>query len=238
MTSLFRPHVASRCVGFLRWYAHPRALQRDESDPCDALGALSEPIQSEGGLPTTAITRVDDNVSDLMRRSAHLTQAAEAPPGAAYCGATSRGMLGKVSVKNPAIVLHYRERADSFSRTIKDLEVLDRDAHAPAIGLLSVQGSIALADAVLAAVEGVRSKGDDHGEAARRLRRWCSAHTLADGGIKHFEWLLGKKNHFSYEDGRVDPSHLLLAKVKMEQFLAWAFQTFPAVAQIQEVNDA
>ncbi len=143
-----------------------------------------------------------------------------------------------MSVKSPAIVLHYRERAESFSRTIKDLEILDRDAHAPAIGLLSVHGSIALADAVLVAVEGARSKGEDHGDAARRLRKWCSANKLADSGIKHFEWLLGNKSRFSYDDDRVEPSHLLLAKVKMDQFLAWAFQTFPAVAQILEAKDA
>jgi len=143
-----------------------------------------------------------------------------------------------VSVKSPATVLRYRGRADSFSRTIKDLEILDRDAHAPAIGLLSVHGSIALADAVLVAIEGARPTGDDHGEAARRLRKWCSANTFADGGIKHFEWLLGHKNHFSYDDDRVDPSRLLLAKVKMDQFFAWAFQTFPAVAQIEEAKDA
>ncbi|MGD0679388.1 MAG: hypothetical protein ABSC94_28675 [Polyangiaceae bacterium] len=31
---------------------------------------------------------------------------------------------------------------------------------------------------------------------------------------------------------------LLLAKVKMEQFFAWAFQTFPAVAQIREASHA
>lgn len=135
-------------------------------------------------------------------------------------------------------MLHYRERADSFSRTIKDLEILDRDAHAPAIGLLSIHGSIALADAVLVAVEGTRAKGEDHSEAARKLRKWCSANTFGDGGVKHFEWLLGNKNRFSYDDERVDASHLLLAKVKMDQFFAWAFQTFPDVAQIREAEDA
>jgi hypothetical protein len=112
------------------------------------------------------------------------------------------------------------------------LDILDRDEHAPAIGLLSVHGSIALADALLVGVEGAPAIGEDHGEAARKLRKWCTAHTLAEGGIKHFEWLLGRKNHFSYSDEPVERSQLLLAKVKMEQFFAWAFQTFPAVAQI------
>lgn len=147
-------------------------------------------------------------------------------------------MIRRVSVLSPAAVLHYRERADSFLHAAADLEILDRDRHAPAIGLLSVHGCIALADAVLVAFEGARGKGDDHGEAARRLRAWCSAKGLADGGIKHFEWLLRSKTAFSYEDRRVDPSDLLLAKVKMDQFFAWAFRTFPPVAQITEAENA
>ena len=139
---------------------------------------------------------------------------------------------------SPATVLHFRERADSFLRAAVELEILDSDGHAPAIGLLSVHGCIALADAVLVAVEGARAKGEDHGEAARRLRDWCSAKGLPDGGIKHFQWLLGNKNAFSYEDRRVEGSDFRLAKVKMEQFFAWAFRTFPPVAQITEAKDA
>ena len=81
-------------------------------------------------------------------------------------------------------------------------------------------------------------KGDDHGEAARRLRAWCSAKQLADGGLKHFEWLLGKKNLFSYDDRAVRPEDCWVAKIRVEQFFAWAFQTFPDVAQIVGIDHA
>jgi hypothetical protein len=137
-----------------------------------------------------------------------------------------------VTVNNAPIVLHYRERAESFSRTIKDLEHLDRDQYAPAIGLLAVHASIALADALLVALGGVRAKRTSHAEAAKELRASCTARSLPESGIKHFEWLLGNKHHFSYDAKRVDSNELLLAKVKMDQFFAWAFQTHPAVAQI------
>lgn len=138
----------------------------------------------------------------------------------------------------PAVVLHYRERGDRFYRAAVDLDDLDHELYAPAIGLLAVHACIALADAVLVAMEGERAQGEDHREAARRLRAWCSVKRLADGGIKHFEWLLGRKNAFSYEERRVEADELRAAKVKMQQFFAWAFQTFPPVAQISEAKDA
>ncbi len=143
-----------------------------------------------------------------------------------------------VTALHPATVLHFRERADSFLGAAVELEILDPSAHAPAIGLLSVHGCIALADAVLVAVEGTRAKGDDHAEAARRLRALCSAKRLPDAGIKHFQWLLTNKSPFSYEERRVQESELLLAKVKMRQFFNWAFLTFPAVAQIKGAKNA
>ncbi len=119
---------------------------------------------------------------------------------------------------------------------------MQSEGYATSVGLLSVHGCIALADAVLVAVEGTRTrtrtKADDHAQAARRLRGWCSSKGLSEAGLKHFEWLLGQKNHFSYDDAPVKEEHLLLAKVKMEQFFAWAFQTFPAVAQMREPSDA
>ncbi len=143
-----------------------------------------------------------------------------------------------MSVMNPAVVLHYRRRADSFLHAAGDLEVLEREAHAPAIGLLSVHGCIALADAVLVALQGMRAAGEDHREAARRLREWCSAKRIEDAAVKHFEWLLGMKNHFSYDDRAVRDEDCWAAKMKMEQFFAWASRTFPEVAQINEARDA
>jgi hypothetical protein len=90
-----------------------------------------------------------------------------------------------VSVQKPATVLHYRQRAESFYRAAQDLDILDdagTHAHAPAIGLLSVHGCIALADALLVAAEGERPSGDDHAEAARQLRGWCSAKEIPETG--------------------------------------------------------
>jgi hypothetical protein len=143
-----------------------------------------------------------------------------------------------MSVTEPAIVLHYRRRADSFLRAAGDLEVLDRVAHAPAIGLLSVHGCIALSDAVLVALQGPRVFEEDHREAARRLRKWCSAKRSEDAAVKHFEWLVGVKNHFSYDECAVKDEDCWAAKVKANQFFAWCLRTFPAVAQMDEARDA
>jgi hypothetical protein len=76
------------------------------------------------------------------------------------------------------------------------------------------------------------------GQPRADLRAWCSAKQLADGGLKHFEWLLGKKNLFSHDDRAVRIEDCLVAKVRVEQFFAWAFQTFPDVAQIVGIDHA
>jgi hypothetical protein len=143
-----------------------------------------------------------------------------------------------MAVMNPGVVVHYRRRAHSFQHAARDLDDLERNAHAPAIGLLSVHGCIAMADAIIVALSGQRTAGDDHRDAARTLREWCSAKRIEDAAVKHFEWLLGMKNHFSYDDRVVRDEDCWAAKVKMEQFFAWAFRTFPEVAQIPETKDA
>ena len=127
-------------------------------------------------------------------------------------------------------MLHFRRRAAAFLRAANDLDILDREAHAPAIGLLAVHGSIALADAVLAALTGDSPRAENHVDAARRLRAWCSAKGLPDGGLRHFEWLLSRKNHFSYDADPVGEQTCWLAKTKMQQFLAWALRTFPQLS--------
>jgi hypothetical protein len=154
------------------------------------------------------------------------------------CDLGSIGYPIRVSVKKPTVVLVYRRRADSFFGAARDLDVLAADVHGPAIGLLAVHGCIALADAVLISVEGEKGTGDDHAEAARRLRKCCSARGIEEGGVKHFEWLLGRKNHFSYDDRDVRDEELKKAKIKLDQFFAWAFHQFPAVAQLMEAKDA
>jgi hypothetical protein len=72
----------------------------------------------------------------------------------------------------------------------------------------------------------------------RQLRRWCSAKEIAETGVKHLEWLLRQKTHFSYDDKYVDLHDLQAAKNKMEQFFKWAYETFPNVARIEETKDA
>lgn len=130
------------------------------------------------------------------------------------------------------MVRHYRARAESFYHAAQDLDDLDSEGHAPAIGLLSVHGCIALADAVLVASSGDRLRNEYHAEAVRQLRAWCSAKRIADGGIKHFEWLVRKKTHFSYDDKFVDMQDLQAAKDKMGQFFKWVYNEFPELARI------
>lgn len=119
---------------------------------------------------------------------------------------------------------------------LEDLEGLDGATYWPAIGLLSVHASIALADAVLVATEGVHAAGDDHGAAARRLRAWCSTNGLPADGIKHFEWLLGKKTPFSYAEQHIREDDLQNAKLKMDQFFVWVFRTFPLIATTEQTD--
>lgn len=139
-----------------------------------------------------------------------------------------------MDVQNPTIVLHFRHRADSFYRAAQDLEIVDANLYAPAIGLLSVHGCIALVDALLMAAEGERPRGDDHGLAARKLRAFCSAKGIPEGGLKHFEWLLGQKTPFSYDEHYIDVRRFLDAKLKMDQFFKWAIQSFPDVARLED----
>jgi len=139
-----------------------------------------------------------------------------------------------VDLQKPATVLHYWQRAYSFYGAARALAELDDDppAYAQAIGLLAVHACIALADAVLVGVGERQAKPEDHGEAARRLHGYCTAKKVEDAGLKHFEWLLGKKTLFSYGQRGVDEMELLVAKTKMEQFFAWASRAFPEVARL------
>lgn len=138
----------------------------------------------------------------------------------------------------PTVMFHFRSRADAFYRAAGDLSVIDELAHAAAIGLLAIHGCIALADAALVAVEGTQNVSQDHADAARRLRSWCSTTRVADGGVRHLEWLVGRKTRFSYGDRSIEAHELLAAKVRMEQFFAWAFQAFPDLAGPRELHDA
>ncbi len=146
-----------------------------------------------------------------------------------------------MDVRKPTVALHFRQRADGLFSAARDLEEFEgyaSESYWPAIGILAVHGCIALSDAALVAAEGEPGGGQDHGDAARRLKAWCAARSVASSGIAHFEWLLAKKNHFSYNARTVRDDELHTAKVKMDQFFAWTFQAFPELAQLTESADA
>lgn len=65
---------------------------------------------------------------------------------------------------------------------------------------------------------------------------------LGDGNARRRDKAPGvageHKTHFSYGDKHVDEQDLQAAKVKMEQFFKWAYDTLPALAQIEEPQNA
>lgn len=139
-------------------------------------------------------------------------------------------------MREPSIVRHYRQRADSFYQSV---QLLDLDvAYAPAVGLLAVHSGIALTDAVLVAEEGSRSKGEDHTIAATTLEKLCAARRLDDAGVKHLRQLLSNKTRFSYGEHEVRDDEFKWAKMRMEQFFKWVYSTFPELARVEEASDA
>lgn len=141
-----------------------------------------------------------------------------------------------MDVRNPAIVQRYVARAKGYFRAATDLRLLG-DRYDDAIGLLCVHACIALTDAVLTAAEGERSTAEDHRKAGSTLRAWCSANKLEASGLKHFDWLIGQKNRFAYEERDVPIHEYQRAAVKMDQYFAWIFRTFPDVAQLPEADN-
>lgn len=139
-----------------------------------------------------------------------------------------------MTLRRAQVVLHYLRRAERFYRSAGDLMILDKDQHGDSIGLLSVHACIALTDALLASADANEpGKRDDHASAARDMRKLCSVNDLEAAGVRHLEWLLGRKNKFSYESTRVELTDFEKAKVKMDQYFAWGFRTFPEVAQLE-----
>lgn len=137
---------------------------------------------------------------------------------------------------------HYHRRAASFFRTAGDLHTLvvnedDATKYLPAIGLLSVHSSIALADAVLVAEAGERSSGDNHAEAADKLDRLCKARGIEAQGLKHFRDLLGMKTPFSYGERDVPDTTFQAAKLKMEQFFKWVYGAFKDLAELNDESE-
>jgi hypothetical protein len=61
---------------------------------------------------------------------------------------------------------------------------------------------------------------------------------LEAGGVKHFEWLLENKTHFSYGERPVLDEQLQAAKLKLDQFSVWVLRTFPDVAKSEKFFNA
>ncbi|AKT37340.1 uncharacterized protein CMC5_014730 [Chondromyces crocatus] len=139
-------------------------------------------------------------------------------------------------MRESSTVRHYRQRADSFYRAV---QLLDLDeTYGSAVGLLAVHSGIALTDAVLVAEEGLRSKAEDHGVAARALEKLCAARRLDDHGVRHLRELIARKTRFSYGEDEVRGDEFKWAKMKMEQFFKWVYSTFPELARVEEATDA
>src|SRR5205085_1861607 len=75
-----------------------------------------------------------------------------------------------------------------------------------ATALLAVHAAIAFSDAALIWLTGERSKGQDHRQAAPTLRSACGRHQRKTDGIRHFEWLIARKDSFAYGEQRVSSS--------------------------------
>jgi hypothetical protein len=140
-------------------------------------------------------------------------------------------------INKPATVLHFLGRAEAFHRAANDLAALNAEGHAAAIGLLCVHAAISLADAALVALGAERSRGQDHRDTVKALRKWCAAKQVDGPGPDHLSWLVGKKNHFSYDENTVQPQDFQHALVKKDQFFKWVFRAFPGVAQLSGERD-
>jgi hypothetical protein len=90
----------------------------------------------------------------------------------------------------------------------------------------------ALVDALLMAAEGKRPRGDDHGLAARKLRAFCSAKGIPEGGIKHFEWLWGRRVPFRTMSVLLKRNDFG-CKAEDGSAFKWAIQSFPDVARLE-----
>lgn len=99
-----------------------------------------------------------------------------------------------------------------------------------AAGLLYVHAGIAMTDAMLILLTGARSTAQKHDEAATSLQKACGRRQRESDGIKHFRWLVRKKDFFAYDDKRVALNDAKEAQTKIQRFLTWAFKAFPELA--------
>jgi hypothetical protein len=87
-----------------------------------------------------------------------------------------------------------------------------------------------MTDAVLTFLTDNRSTAQDHSEAVGKLQKECGRYQRAADGVKHFRWLVQKKDFFAYDDKRVSLNDAKEAQTKVQRFLTWAFNAFPEIA--------
>ena len=143
-----------------------------------------------------------------------------------------------------ATALHYRNRAEAFLRAVKlcrNSEVLDLleqepRRYLPAAALLAVHAAISFCDAVLVLKTGQQSTAQNHQEASDRLSTTCRTLRLDESGVRHFAWLVSKKDSIAYGDRRMPETDLLLSVDKVEKFTRWVYSNFADLAP-EESND-
>jgi len=100
----------------------------------------------------------------------------------------------------------------------------DVASYKSAVALLAVHSAIAFNDAVLERLIGKVHKGQDHSIASRETRLACAKNKIDTSGIKHLEYLLSKKNEYSYS-GIVDQETAEYAADKAEKFSNWTYRS-------------
>jgi len=126
--------------------------------------------------------------------------------------------------------LCYRDRALSFLEGMRLLALDTTALFGSAVALLAVHTGIALADAILIAYTGSRSKEQDHRSVLDSLRGLCGSRQTDQAGLTHLDWLIGRKTDFAYGDRRLDmDKDILMATLRAERFVAWAYRYFPEI---------
>jgi hypothetical protein len=134
---------------------------------------------------------------------------------------------------SPLLTAHYLGKAVHFLGAMK-LLADDLATYKSSVGLLAVHSAISLNDAILAGVTGKRSKGEDHGNAARELEKVCALARIKNtNGIQHLTWLLGKKTEIAYGEHRLSDATLQLSIDKAERFSNWAYTNFKEVLRVE-----
>ncbi len=140
----------------------------------------------------------------------------------------------KMENHNPLLTAHYVERADQFLQGMR-LLADDLNSYGSGVGLLAVHSAISLNDAILVAVTGKHSKGDNHQTAVHGLETACHEGRVRDkNGINHFKWLISKKSNIAYGGDRVGDKELKQSITAAQRFAAWAYTHFKEVLRVEE----